>query len=651
MGSKQIRIGQLIAPFGPGSLYTDRQGIPHVIAGLDHWYKVWEESQGLIECDEPGEFEIFEPRLSNLLKVDRFRAPPDLRVPLRSQEPPPNANLRIPALRFPRWYRNTRSGEMRRFNLDTRVLDRPRDGSRWQPVRFIAVCEHGHLSEFPWKEWIACQCEGDGQLELTDRGGSELSSITVRCRSCPEGSAGSKGKSLSGTTVAPDREKGEKSEFEKAGIRCPAERPWLGEGASDGLCAEPLIGALINQTNIYFPRTISAISLPDLDEQDDSVLQLRNQIDRLPVVGTFKALWKMKMFDAALGGIGAELTKIGVAYDADKLQHALESLFVGEAIRWDSGTVHPANPETELIRFRRAEFNVLRAGIDDSMRSPSLRVLQGRVPDELTEWIERIGLVDRLCETRAFFGFDRLTPSSSPLEDMPGSALDQLFRAPPEGAERWLPAVRVYGEGIYIELREERVRTWQREHSSWLNKRLTSDFVSRMEDSCWAQRPLEPGDRSWASRFLLVHSLAHLLINEFVFECGYSTASLKERLFVSSDPQAPMAAFLIYTAAGDSEGTLGGLVRLGEPKLLAAVFRRALTRASWCSADPVCSESLGGRGSRLANIAACHACTLLPETACETVNQGLDRGMVVGTPDQRGRGFLSRLVESAPEWK
>jgi hypothetical protein len=107
---------------------------------------------------------------------------------------------------------------------------------------------------------------------------------------------------------------------------------------------------------------------------------------------------------------------------------------------------------------------------------------------------------------------------------------------------------------------------------------------------------------------------------------------------------------LVYTAAGDSEGTLGGLVRLGRPERLSTVVRRALSRASWCSADPVCSENLGGQGSRLANLAACHACTLLPETSCETVNQGLDRGTVVGTPEDRKPGWMAELLEQVYEF-
>ena len=87
-------------------------------------------------------------------------------------------------------------------------------------------------------------------------------------------------------------------------------------------------------------------------------------------------------------------------------------------------------------------------------------------------------------------------------------------------------------------------------------------------------------------------------------------------------------------------------MRLGYPERLGPVMERALSRAAWCSADPVCSENLGGQGSKLANLAACHACVLLPETSCETVNQGLDRAVVVGTPDARQYGFLSALLNA-----
>jgi hypothetical protein len=255
-------------------------------------------------------------------------------------------------------------------------------------------------------------------------------------------------------------------------------------------------------------------------------------------------------------------------------------------------------------------------------------------------------LVERLRETRVFYGFGRLEPEMRPLDGMPETAMRQLFRYPPNAPQdRWLPAIEVFGEGIYVELREDRLQQWQTENEDWLRGRLDTAFLTRLGGVFQTLPPLGAVDRVWASRYLLIHSLAHALVNQLVFECGYSTASLRERLYVSADPAAPMAGFLVYTAAGDSEGTLGGLVQLGRRDRLGPVTRRALSRASWCSADPVCSEDLGGKGSRLANLAACQACILLPETACETVNQGLDRAMIVGTPEDRQPGWMADMLE------
>ena len=647
MGYKQIRIGQLIAPFGPGSIYTDRRGVPHVVAGIDHWFMQWDETQGvMVPCSDRGEFERFEPRLSAVLRVDRFCSPPDYRHISRGDTPPPNANLHVPAMRFPRWYRHTRTGEMHRFNLDSIRLPRPTEGGRWQPVRFIAVCSSGHLCEFPWKEWIGCQCEGDGNLFLTDRGGSELTSIKVECHSCPNGSPGRQGRHLGGTTFKPDVRNGEQSAFQRAGINCPGDRPWLGEGATEPNCPQPLVGALINQTNIYFPRTISAITLPDLEIQDDAVSLLRAEIEQdAYILGVARTIWNMGRRSNTIAMIGAGLNERGITSNPDQIESALESLFATSPCRLPAGAAEPMDPESELLAFRRAEFNIIRNEINDPEHVPDLRVIRVGVPDNMSPWVHRVNLVERLRETRAFYGFDRLDPESVPLEGMPETAMSQLFRDPPTlPQDRWLPVVEVFGEGIYIELNEEQITVWQTEQASWLDNRLDDGFIVRLGDIYQTLPPLEAANRNWASRYLLVHTMAHVLINQLVFECGYSTASLRERIYVSTDKDAPMAALLIYTAAGDSDGTLGGLVQLGRPDRLGQIMQRALSHASWCSADPVCSEHLGGQGSRLANLAACHACVLLPETSCETINQGLDRALLVGTPYRREGGFMSALL-------
>jgi hypothetical protein len=538
---------------------------------------------------------------------------------------------------------------MHRFNLDSARITPPVGGGRWQPVRFISVCAAGHLCEFPWKEWIGCQCTGDGNLVLTDRGGSELSSIKIECRSCPQGSPGRRGRSLAGTTIKPDVQNGEQSAFQAANINCPGERPWLGEGAAELNCTQPLIGALINQTNIYFPRVLSAIALPDLAVQDDTVARLRAEIERDPgSLGVARTLWNMGNRRMTVAMIQSGLSDRGIASEAGAVEEALTSLFAPGVAALPAGARTPTYPESGLLSFRRAEFNTIRAEVNDPENVPNLRVIPAVVPGDLTSWFARVNFVERLRETRVFYGFDRLEPNVAPLTAMPESAITQLFRVPPpQRQDRWLPVVEVFGEGIYLELNEASLAAWQATHAEWLGRRLDDAFVARLAGVLQTLPPLAAADRTWASRYLLVHSLAHILINQLVFECGYSTASLRERLYVSADPTAPMAAILIYTAAGDSEGTLGGLVRLGRPERLGPVVRRAVARASWCSADPVCSEQLGGQGSKLANLAACHACILLPETSCETINQGLDRTMIVGEPDQREHGFMAQLLQEA----
>ncbi len=161
------------------------------------------------------------------------------------------------------------------------------------------------------------------------------------------------------------------------------------------------------------------------------------------------------------------------------------------------------------------------------------------------------------------------------------------------------------------------------------------------ERAVWLERGLR--EKNLNPRFVLLHTLAHLLMNRLTFECGSSSASLRERLYVSNHPSAPMAGLLIYTANGDSEGTVGGLVRMGKPGRLEPVIRRALEQADWCSADPVCRE-MGARSGQVldsCNLAACHGCALVPETSCEEFNRFLDRTLVIGDINNPGFSFFN----------
>jgi len=145
-------------------------------------------------------------------------------------------------------------------------------------------------------------------------------------------------------------------------------------------------------------------------------------------------------------------------------------------------------------------------------------------------------------------------------------------------------------------------------------------------------------------KLVLIHTFAHLLIRQLSFDCGYGSASLRERLYSNlEDNKNPMQGVLIYTAAGDSEGTMGGLVRMGEPGNIEESLYGAIRSASWCSSDPVCMESTG-RGTDNSNLAACHGCALLPETSCEKGNRLLDRAMIADSPPYWTSAYFKNAV-------
>jgi hypothetical protein len=203
----------------------------------------------------------------------------------------------------------------------------------------------------------------------------------------------------------------------------------------------------------------------------------------------------------------------------------------------------------------------------------------------------------------------------------------------------WLPAIKVYGEGIFLEVNSDELAKWAATVPG-----LRPEFRQLVAHYNAARTARLQPNRNITAKFMLLHTLSHVLINQLSFDCGYGSASLRERLYCDfSNPSRPMQGFLIYTASGDSEGTMGGLVRQGKPGRLEATLRRALQHAAWCSSDPVCIESKG-QGSDNSNLAACHGCCLLPETSCEEGNRLLDRALLVGTPEHPTLGFFNKLL-------
>lgn len=632
MSSGPVRRAHLIAPFGVGALVTVPNGTALVAAGLDHWYRR-EDTDGDSRDVDLSEFRVEEWRLERLLRVNHFREPPDYRVPRPGQRIP-NVMLTVPFLRFPLWHFCWRCNRLSDLELVTRGRQPcsycHREGKRayLAQVPFVAMCENGHLQDFPWREWVhrAATPGCNRPMKLRSTGGATLANQLVECE------CGVPPRTLGGIVEANPDGCTYLSRNLEAGtlFLCRGISPQHGDTDLHG-CDRHLRASLRSASNLYFGKVVSAIYLPRTTETVPEELRSALEIPALATLIHLAAQIGQPATPAMLREAQREILE---PFSDAELEEAVRTITSEEDAPREESTLSP--DESAEVTFRRQEYDVLRNG----RREPQLSVVPASLSDydaSLRPYVERILLADRLRETRVLTGFNRVYPES-PLSD--DERLAQLWKRMPEWRERWLPAYKVFGEGIFIELSHRRVAEWEASGDAQRGAHVVDQrYATARQDRHLQHRTVTP-------RLLLLHTFAHLLINQLTFECGYSSASLRERLYVSDAPDAPMAGVLIYTAAGDAEGTMGGLVRMGKPGYLEPAILTALSGATWCSADPVCMEigTQWGQGPDSCNLAACHNCALVPETACELFNRFLDRAAVVGAPERRDAGFFHGLL-------
>ena len=629
-----IRRAQLIAPYGVGAMIVVRDGTSLITAGLDHWY---ERENGRDDVDR-SEFRVEEWRLAQQLRVDHFRLPPDFRI--IKGESVPNAYLTVPFLRFPQWHYCRSCGHLKELKLHQRTKEKcpkceEKKRNRYLvQVPIVAMCDRGHIQDFPWREWVhrsdnpTCK----KPMRLVGTGSATLGGLSVQCE-CGEK------RSLSRITETEQANNGNDTTFlskylnkkpdddsERQEFLCQGKRPWLGTEESEP-CSRPLRGSLRSASNVYYSQVRSAIYL---QRGDDS--ELISILEEPPISTLIEPLAKANIDLITPDFLRGQHPQLLQPFSNEDIKVALNAILSEEDNNSDEIFVEGDDLET---RFRRPEFNVLRTERDEKQLKIRKIDLNEYDPD-IAQYFSQIMLVDKLRETRALTGFTRIFPEN----DQNINLLQAFLRRhplPPQ--DSWLPAYVVYGEGIFLEFNERRLHQWLIQTGDAVQQRI-QPLVQRYQQ---VQERRHLRDRPLTPRFILLHTFAHLLMNRLTFECGYSSAALRERLYISDDRDAPMAGVLIYTAAGDSEGTMGGLVRMGKPGYFEPMFHAALEDAKWCSADPVCMEigARGGQGPDSCNLAACHNCSLVPETACEEFNRFLDRGVVVGDIKNRSLGFFT----------
>jgi hypothetical protein len=568
----------------PKTLGDIRRGQLITTYGVGAIVAVKDESYMIAGIDrwEVRQPDLHEPRLERKLSVAGFVRPPANGV-----------GRDIPVVRFPTIVSCRVCSKLARHSDFTSRFDNEcRDcGEPLIPSRFIIACDAGHIDDFPFFEWVhrnrrAAPALRHNLMLETSGASSSLRDVVVKC-SC------SASETLEGAFA---------KHALRGVVKCHGRRPWL--TTNEEGCAHLPRTLQRGASNVWFSVVESAISIPPWSEGAYKVInRYWTVLQHIP--------------DASLRDT---LNGMGIAAES-----GLEVDDLVTAVRDRRNASHSPEAVTEH-GLRREEYVALINGKKEVSPDQEFVCESTEVPREMRKWISRVMLVRRLREVRALRSFSRVEPK---IEDVTTPLADT--RLP------WLPAIEVMGEGVFLQLNEETLRAWEQHPSV---ARRAEQLSRRYIDVC-SERSVAPA-KVLSARFVLVHSLAHSLINQWSLDSGYPAASLRERLYAFQEG----AGILIYTASSDSAGSLGGIVAQAQVERLLATFLEAFERAQWCSSDPVCIET-DASGVDALNAAACHGCLLLPEVSCEERNVFLDRALLIGRGDDsqpnRVLGFFADL--------
>lgn len=635
------RPSSLLYTFGTGSI-MDLPQFSIMPAGLDDWEPIWKRRGTVPRIEEPRLLRVVQLHLGPQVgELRPFPWQPTARAQSRE-----GLDLGIPARVFPQWMRCTGCdylGPLSRFTYtnthpfrpDLAGFDhvgcpgraragtkRPVSGSKKPrrspavPARYLLACPDGHLDEFPYGLWVhrGNPCPSGApvpDLKLIDTNLGQGASAIVVCTQCRATRAMSEAQGESGAKKLPV---------------CRGRHPHL--NAFDTACGNESKLMMMGASNLWFAATQSIIVMPRTTGERRTALAstLRTQFTPEKIAkyaGDLDTLRDVLDGRCDLDGVGDEDL-------AGAVSEALAPTPSDEERREQLQTWDPVEllvPEWDYLQkpslFAQQE------------NASGLMVTEKTTGAMLPGQITRVIAVNRMKKVNAVIGFTRIDEM-----DRVGDLATRLVKLTRTGRPAWVPAAEDRGEGVFLQLDENAVATWEAQvlrTGVWRSHRESHrrNFARRFSVTAAL---IDPDTRLPPPRYWLVHTLAHLLIREMAMSCGYGAASLSERLYAwQATEQRPAAAgLLICTTASDSEGTLGGLVALSEPDRLQSLVASALRRATRCSSDPVCAGRVPRDPEDFLHGAACHCCCFASETSCEKANRFLDRRFLLDLPTNDG---------------
>ena len=503
----------------------------------------------------------------------------------------------IPALRFPFWtkcpachflhycpWKSKEEGEV------LKCRNRECNKSKLEQVPWVLIHEDGHMADLPWhylthresRDPKQAQCGNDWTqpyLKMKSAYGQYQALYCKRCKA--------------------ENRFGEST---PVGFGQTRRQPWLrespkGDGDNQGKIVE------INDVRIHSSLTPTALVIPP-----ESRIATGSVVDHL-----YSSSDKRAELESARPGLQRNqvVNKIRREFDCTEkdIEDALSKIpLYGESITPGELLIKEYQALIKPISNVREDEDFVPSHRTDEWRGLSGNIQSDSRAGKILGAIDNVVEVKRLKEIMVMKGFQRMGKEGRIV--------------PPDivGESDWLPALELYGEGVFFSIKASVMQQWETQDDIIERANV---FEKRYEASGQDFDPAITVD----PRFLLLHTISHLLIREMETEAGYPAASLKERIYSSRSEKQPMAGVLVYVAVPDVAGSLGGLGELAEPCRLLKLLTRVFERAQWCSLDPVCSRH-EGQGPNLLNRAACHACALIPETSCAYGNMLLDRTFI-----------------------
>lgn len=592
---------------------------------------------------------IYDQRLQNMLKVDYFGL---LKGRNEAEQYSP-----VRYVRFPEWYfcPNPKCRKFKplcewtkdyiRKNPDESYMTKPVCSKCHQalvPTRLVTVCEHGHIDDFPWIEWVHAKskkeiCQYPSLKLLSGSSANEgIAGQKVVCEYCGAET------SLKGALDHDIFEKMDQSTDERFNFRCNGRHPWKNVREACGLYPVPMQRGA---SSVYFPVLKTSLVIPPYSSELNKLVQESDIYNEYIV--------ELNGIKKALADLGLPKDVIMSKYETVANDYAIK---ISDAFGKDTDRIKDIltfayadcddedDDEINTLKYKFEEYEALSGEVsvpkkdngDFKREAPNVSEYQKDLENyPYLSCIKQVALIHKIREIQALVGYTRL----SPIDNESFANKDNMVSIKQPNTN-WYPAYEVRGEGIFIEFDIDQINRW-RTNNNEMESRAQS-ITERFKKSYFGRN----SNKKITSKFLLLHTISHLLIKELSFNCGYNIASLKERIYCSELIDGKeMTGILIYTASGDTEGTLGGLVRQGRPDVFPSVFCKAIDSARNCSNDPVCSIS-NGQGRDSLNLAACYSCTLIPETSCEESNVFLDRAAIVGVYGKPELGFFENKYDT-----